>query len=101
MNQTLGGPHYLTERMSWIKTNFMWMMFRCGWASKKNQECVLAIRITRTGFDEILSLASKVKVGRDEKSGVTARLQWDPDHDPSGSPIKERRAIQLGLKGQV
>ena len=26
------------------------------------------------------------------------RLQWDPDHGPSGSPL-DRRAIQLGLRG--
>lgn len=26
------------------------------------------------------------------------RLQWDPDHDPTGAPV-ERRAIQLGLRG--
>src|SRR5207245_1614024 len=30
----------------------------------------------------------------------SARLQWDPDHDPSGAKL-ERRAIQLGLRGQV
>jgi hypothetical protein len=28
------------------------------------------------------------------------RLQWDPDHDPAGKPV-ERRAIQLGLRGEV
>ena len=28
------------------------------------------------------------------------RLQWDPDHDPSGAPL-ERRAIQLGLRGEA
>lgn len=28
------------------------------------------------------------------------RLQWDPDHDPTGRPI-ERRAIQLGLRGRT
>jgi hypothetical protein len=28
------------------------------------------------------------------------RLQWDPDHSPSGNPV-ERRAIQLGLRGNV
>ncbi len=28
------------------------------------------------------------------------RLQWDPDHDPSGAKV-ERRAIQLGLRGPV
>jgi hypothetical protein len=26
------------------------------------------------------------------------RLQWDPDHDPSGRAL-ERRAVQLGLRG--
>ena len=31
---------------------------------------------------------------------VCVRLQWDPDHDPEGGKC-ERRAIQLGLKGQV
>ena len=28
------------------------------------------------------------------------RLQWDPDHHPSGAKL-ERRAIQLGLRGEV
>jgi len=25
------------NRMTWIKPNFLWMMYRSGWASKKNQ----------------------------------------------------------------
>ncbi len=28
------------------------------------------------------------------------RLQWDPDHGPSGNPL-DRRAIQLGLRGET
>ena len=28
------------------------------------------------------------------------RLQWDPDHDPSGKPV-QRRAVQLGLRGEA
>ena len=28
------------------------------------------------------------------------RLQWDPDHAPSGEPL-ERRAVQLGLRGDA
>lgn len=30
----------------------------------------------------------------------SVRLQWDPDHNPSGGAI-ERRAIQLGLRGKA
>ena len=33
-------------------------------------------------------------------AGSDVRLQWDPDHGPSGSPV-ERRAIGLGLRGAV
>ena len=31
---------------------------------------------------------------------IMVRLQWDPDHTPCGDKLA-RRAIQLGLKGQV
>lgn len=57
-----GGPHFSFERMSWIKTNFLWMMYRSGWASKPNQERVLAVRITKQGFETILANAYSAKV---------------------------------------
>ena len=56
-NQMLGGSEYSYNRMSWIKPNFLWMMYRCGWASKENQERVLAIWINKTDFDNILNKA--------------------------------------------
>ncbi len=31
-------------------------------------------------------------------NGSSVRMQWDPDHHPSGAKL-ERRAIQLGLRG--
>lgn len=51
-NQFLGGNEYSYNRMSWIKPNFLWMMYRCGWAEKENQESVLALWIRK----KILSL---------------------------------------------
>ena len=87
---------YSFNRMSWIKTNFLWMMYRSKWASKKNQTKILAIHITRTGFEEILITAAISGPG----SGKV-RLQWDPDHMPNGNKIRERRAIQLGIKGKM
>ena len=51
--------------MSWIKTNFLWMMYRSGWACKPGQERVLAVRITREGFDSILA---KALTGADERT---------------------------------
>jgi Domain of unknown function (DUF4291) len=55
-HQRFGGP-FSFSRMSWIKPNFLWMMFRCGWATKEGQEHVLAVRLTRTLFDLILKQA--------------------------------------------
>ncbi|MGW3630476.1 DUF4291 family protein, partial [Streptomyces sp. NPDC005122] len=37
--------------MTWIKPSFLWMMYRCGWGSKEGQETVLAVEITREGFE--------------------------------------------------
>lgn len=49
------GGEFKLDRMSWIKTNFLWMMYRSGWGTKIDQEVVLAIWIQRTAFEEILN----------------------------------------------
>ena len=88
--------------MSWIKTNFLWMMYRAGWATKPNQERILAIKITRQGFEEILSKAINSSHSTSNTKSDEVRLQWDPDHNPDGSKVESgRRAIQLGLRGDM
>ncbi|HEY5925653.1 MAG TPA: DUF4291 domain-containing protein [Kofleriaceae bacterium] len=104
------GGEFSLDRMSWIKPNFLWMMYRCGWATKEGQEVVLAISLARTAFDEILaqavpsSFVDRFYKDRDAWQAAVAssdvRLQWDPDHGPHGNPV-ERRAVQLGLRGKV
>lgn len=104
-----GGPFKLT-RMSWIKPNFLWMMYRCGWASKPGQTYVFAVRIKREAFNLILSQAvhsSFVSERYDDRAEWSrrlkesnVRLQWDPDHGIHGGK-QRRRAIQLGLRGEV
>lgn len=106
-NQYLGGPSFSYSRMSWIKPNFLWMMYRSGWASKENQERVLALWLNQTAFEEILSQAvfSTFTAGnyaspdawKQELAAKNVRLQWDPDHSPYGGKLT-RRALQLGLK---
>ena len=55
-----GCQHFNLKRMTWIKTNFLWMMFRCGWASKDHQDRVLALWLKRSAFDRYLGQALKV-----------------------------------------
>lgn len=102
-----GGPDFSFSRMSWIKPGFLWMMYRCGWASKPDQEVVLALRLRRSFFDDVLRQAVPSTYWperyEDEAAWKIAgarsdvRLQWDPDHGPTGAP-QQRRAIQLGLR---
>lgn len=104
------GGGFSLDRMSWIKPNFLWMMYRCGWATKESQEVVLAITLERTAFDAILAAAVPSSYDAERYADRAAwqdavqrsdvRLQWDPDHGPGGEPL-ERRAIQLGLRGEM
>lgn len=107
-NQFFGGAFSL-ERMTWIKPNFLWMMYRNGWGTKEGQEVVLAIHLKREAFETYLKNA--VYSSFNQVEGMTheewqnevkcsnVRLQWDPDYDPYGAKL-ERRAIQIGLRNE-
>ncbi len=109
-NQKLGGNDFSYERMSWIKPNFLWMMFRCGWAEKENQERVLAFWIKKIDFLDILkqsvfthfdsNMYADEETWKNLLTTHKVRLQWDPDHNPTGGKL-ERKAMQLGLKGKI
>lgn len=108
-NNYFGGD-FKMSRMTWIKPNFLWMMYRSGWGTKEGQEVILAIRLKRSAFDFILAEAVHAKYVReiyeskqDWQKAVArsnVRLQWDLDRTPRGGKLK-RRAIQLGLRGDI
>lgn len=108
-NEFFGGD-FSYGRMSWIKPNFLWMMFRSGWGSKAGQETTLAIWLRRDFFHRVLEQAvpstfnaARYKNEEEWKKAVArsdVRLQWDPDHDSLGNSL-QRRAVQLGLRGEV
>ena len=108
-HQYFGGAFSL-KRMSWIKPNFLWMMYRSNWGQSPGQEIVLAIRLKRYFFNEVLKSAvsssfdpqvySTNKEWQAAVQNSDVRLQWDPDHDPTGNKCS-RRAIQIGLRGKM
>src|SRR5262245_23980047 len=51
------GGEFSYSRMSWIKPNFLWMMYRSGWGAKEGQEITLALRLRRSFFDQLLLAA--------------------------------------------
>jgi hypothetical protein len=96
--------------MTWIKPSFLWMMYRCGWATKPGQETVLAIEITRDGFEWALRNACLSRYVRGlhldrsawqrQLKRAPARIQWDPERDLRLQPLPYR-SLQLGLSGEA
>ncbi|GIE34227.1 hypothetical protein Ait01nite_072720 [Actinoplanes italicus] len=103
-------PPFKRERMTWIKPSFLWMMYRCGWATKPGQEHVLAVSITRSGFEWALANAELSHHERSlhpdrvtwqrELRGAPVRLQWDPERDLRLRELPYR-SLQLGLGGSA
>ncbi len=96
--------------MTWIKPSFLWMMYRCGWATKEDQQTVLALEITREGFEWALRHAclshynARVHPDREtwkrQLGRAVARVQWDPERDLHLAPLPHR-SLQLGLRGEA
>ena len=98
------------DRMTWIKPSFLWMMYRCGWGSKEGQETVLAVEISRAGFEWALEHACLSHYERGlhadratwkrQLKRAPARVQWDPERDLHLRPL-DHRSLQLGLAGEA
>jgi len=107
--QTFVAP-FKRGRMTWIKPSFQWMMYRSGWATKPGQERILAVEITRDGFEWALGHAalSSYEPGTyasqqewaERKRTSPVRVQWDPERSVTLAPLSHR-AIQIGLSGEA
>ena len=103
-------PPFSLGRMTWIKPSFLWMMERSNWARKPGQEYVLAIRITRAGWEEALSQAvlSAPHPGvyrdhadwRQQMDRAVVVAQWDPERTIRGKSLPYK-SIQVGLSRHI
>ncbi len=94
------------DRMTWIKPSFLWMMSRSGWGRKPRQERILAVRVSRSGFEWALSNACLThydprlyptsKAWSELKDTMPVRIQWDPERTVSLAKLPYR-TIQIGL----
>ncbi|MFJ9521620.1 DUF4291 domain-containing protein [Kitasatospora sp. NPDC101801] len=103
-------PVWQRGRMTWIKPSFLWMMYRCGWGLNEGQETVLAVEISRAGFEWALrhaclshyerSLHTEHGAWKRELKRAPTRVQWDPERDLHLRPLPYR-SLQLGLSGEA
>ena len=85
------------NRMTWIKPSFLWLMERSSWGQKSGQEVTLAVRISRAGWEEALSLAVLTD---DDTDQARVHVQWDPERSLRGEKLPHR-SIQVGLSRHV
>ena len=98
------------NRMTWIKPSFLWLMGRSNWARKAGQERILAVRITREGWESALSRAVLTGYERgvyrdradweQQMRHAAVHVQWDPERTLRGAKL-DTRSIQVGLSRQV
>lgn len=103
-------PPFRRDRMTWIKPSFLWMMYRCGWATKPGQERVLAIEMTRSGFEWALARAclshfdpaqhSSRHAWSQQLKASPVRVQWDPERSLRLG-VLPHRSLQVGLSGEA
>ena len=99
-------PPFSRSRMTWVKPSFLWMMYRSGWATKPGQERILAVTMSRSGFEEALGrsclshMDPAVHNDREQwvalKARSPVRIQWDPERDTSLNPLPYR-SLQVGI----
>ncbi|WP_067179458.1 DUF4291 domain-containing protein [Microtetraspora niveoalba] len=84
------------HRMTWIKPSFLWLMHRSNWGRKPGQERVLAVRMTRDGWEEALSLAVLTTADPAAVAEAAVHVQWDPERSPRGAALNHYN-IQVGI----
>ncbi|UGT43587.1 DUF4291 domain-containing protein [Nocardia yamanashiensis] len=98
------------NRMTWIKPSFRWLMQRSNWARKPGQERILAVRITRAGWEAALGqgvlTSPERRVYADAVQWRAAfkhalvHVQWDPEYSIRGAKL-DHRSIQVGLSRNI
>ncbi|MEU1520413.1 DUF4291 family protein [Streptomyces sp. NPDC005811] len=84
------------HRMTWIKPSFLWLMHRSNWARKPGQERVLAVRMTRQGWEEALSRAVLTTADPAAVAQAAVHVQWDPERSLRGAALNHY-SIQVGI----
>ncbi len=103
-------PPFSLNRMTWIKPSFLWMMERSNWGTKAGQEYILAIRITRQGWEEALAQAvltspesdvyRDAEEWRSQQKHALVNVQWDPERTIHGASLPSG-SIQVGLRRHI
>lgn len=104
--QRFTSPSFSMRRMTWIKPSFLWLMHRSQWGGKKSQSRVLAVKISRSGFESALCQAvltefvpgvhASREAWRDAFERARVHVQWDPERSLHGKALSHY-SLQVGI----
>lgn len=89
-------PPFSFGRMTWIKPSFLWLMHRSNWGRKSGQERILAVRVTREGWEKALARAVLTTSEPDAVARAEVHVQWDPERSLRGAALNHY-SIQVGV----
>ncbi|MEV0648128.1 DUF4291 domain-containing protein [Phytomonospora sp. NPDC050363] len=89
-------PPFSYGRMTWIKPSFRWLMHRSDWARKVGQNRILAVRISREGWETALGAAALTSADTEALARADVHVQWDPERSLRGAPLNFY-SIQVGV----
>lgn len=103
-------PPYKRDDIMWIRPSFLWMMYRCQWATAVGQERVLEVEMTREGFEWALTHSCLAQYDHayygDRETWAAAlrssqvRVQWEPERSLQLTPLPQR-SLQVGIGVEV
>lgn len=103
--QTFTAP-FSFNRMTWIKPSFLWLMYRSNWAQKKGQQKILAVHISREGWEKALaeavlthsepSLYANASDWKNAFEQSRVHAQWDTERSFRGAALNHL-SIQIGI----
>ncbi|OJJ20305.1 hypothetical protein BKI52_17730 [marine bacterium AO1-C] len=103
------GAGFNTNRLTWIKPSFAWVLQRTQYATKYRMNAIARIKLSHEGWLHILaqSVPTQFDANRYENEEVwqqaletaTVIHQWDPERSLTGKKL-DRAAIQVGMRNE-
>ena len=103
------GTGFNTNRLTWIKPSFAWVLQRTKYATKHRMNAIARIKLAHEGWLEILKHAVPTQydaqryVNEEAWQGELDKAivihQWDPERDLLGKKL-DRAAIQVGVRSE-
>ena len=83
-------------RMTWVKPSFRWLMHRSNRARRPGQERILAVRVTREGWESALARGVLTTGDPARLAAADVHVQWDPERSARGAALNHY-SIQVGI----